>query len=173
MPWRTARLGAIPTSLQPAPLSKPHQNGVERARFQPRPAAEVVAIVPRGRRRKQCLQQSNCLSRHPNGSQHAHKSTYVELPLSTILLPGFCERSSRPKRPGFILRAALWRAGSRSGGIVARPQDNSVHGERHSFLPVLPALIAEPFYTLRQPSEFLVLTPFWRRRCATTSRISS
>src|SRR5258706_15630612 len=33
--------------------------------------------------------------------------------------------SSRPERPGFFLRAALWRAGSRSGGTTATLRQGS------------------------------------------------
>src|SRR5258707_1908100 len=33
--------------------------------------------------------------------------------------------SSRPQRPGFFLRAALWRAGSRSGGTTATLRQGS------------------------------------------------
>jgi len=93
--------------------------------------------------------------------------------MSTLFLLAFYELSSRPKRPGFILRAALWRAGSRSGGIVARPQNNSIHGEHRLLLPVFLALIVKPFYTLSQPSDFSLLSLSWWRNSATTSRISS
>jgi putative endonuclease len=47
--------------------------------------------------------------------------------------------SSRPKQPVFLFRAAFWRDGLRSGGIVAKLQLHSNHWESQPTVPVAPS----------------------------------
>src|ERR1700730_1436433 len=107
MPGGFADLGNFPRGVEQLPFREAHENGIQRAGFQPRVPADVVAVFPVFRSREKGIEDLKGLRRQSRGRLHATESIYVECACQLHARARYCPPSS-----AFNLSLLAWFFGS-------------------------------------------------------------